>query len=119
MGSPHTSARQWEEGVWDLTDPGDGGALPNASVGNVGLTVAASASETRTLAAPAKQFLMLAISLESLGSGGSVAITVTGGYDRSGTTSLTLDAANEYVVLVSVKVGGALRWRTLEDGFGT
>jgi hypothetical protein len=45
--------------------------------------------------------------------GGDLTLTVTGGYDTAGDTSITFDDAGDFVVFYSTKVGSSYYWRVL------
>ena len=94
---------------WKLPDPGDVGALPNTKSGSVALVSAAA--ETRTLARPSKVDLQLLLYLNT--DGGDITITVTGGYDVGGSTSIVMGTVGGYVMLRAVEEGTTKRWQLM------
>jgi len=94
-----------------ISDPGTAEAIPVDSSGNIALTIAASATETNTLAAPAAAGLELVISAKSVGESGSRVVTVAHNIDGTNNT-ITFDAAGEDIRLYSVQTGAsAYEWR--------
>ena len=104
---------------FETNDPGTGVAI-NVDRWNqsISFTIAASAAETNTLAAPTRAGLRLTLMAAVVGSGGSRAVTVASAYDANGSTVLTFDAVDERVVLESVQVGSAgspsFEWRVVD-----
>lgn len=101
------------EASGEIPDPGTGVAI-NYSRWNqvVPLTIAASASETNTVAAPLNAGQRLIIFAQSVGSGGSRVITFASAINKDGDTTLTFDAIDEWAMLTSVPVGsGVFEWR--------
>lgn len=91
-----------------LQDPGDAGTITVEMWGQI-CPVVTAAAETRTLAQPNRAGLQAAIVLDT--DGGDLTLTVTGGYNEDGTTTITLDDAGDFVVVYSVKVGSSYYWR--------
>lgn len=83
-------------------DPGTGKALPNDRSGVTPFTIAASASETNTLAAPIKAGLMYTLNARTVGASGTRAVTVAAAFNSAGDTVLTFSAAGQYAILFSV-----------------
>ena len=94
---------------WKLPDPGDAGALPNTKSGSVALVSAAA--ETRTLARPSKVDLQLLLYLNT--DGGDITLTITGGYDVGGSTSIVMGTVGGYVMLRAVEEGTTKRWQIM------
>lgn len=93
-----------------IPDPGTAAAIPvNRGMKTfLALTIAASASETNTVAAAESVGQELTIGIASLGSGGSRAVTFTGSsLNGSGHSVVTFDAAKEFAVF---KAGADLLW---------
>lgn len=114
--SAHNLPAELNKAQYEIVDPGTGAAIPVDRWNlHVPLTIAASAVETNTLAAPTRAGQKLSIMAVSVGSGGSRAITVASAYDQAGGTVLTFDAVDERVVLESYEVGVAgspsFEWR--------
>lgn len=98
-----------------VEDPGDAGSIfCNKQLGYMELVSAAS--ETRTLKDPTARGLVFIMVLKT--DGGDVTITADSAYDEHGTTVITLDDANDSIVLYSIRDGdGTLAWRVLaKDG---
>jgi hypothetical protein len=43
--------------------------------------------------------------------GGDMTLTVTGGYNQPGNTSITMDDAGDFATFMSVDIGGSYYWR--------
>lgn len=118
--TPQTIQKFAQSKAFEYPDPGTGVVIPYIRWGQVvPLTIAASASETNTLAAPLAAGQLLTIFASSVGSGGSRVITVASAYDDAGSTTITLNAVDEYVTLHSVPVGSdTYEWRVVDaSGF--
>lgn len=93
---------------WVMLDPGPSGALPRSCDGIIHLVTAGA--ETRTLAAPTKAGLRLALCMKTYG--GNCVVTVASAYDETGGTTLTFSAAGQFVALESYEVAaGVFAWR--------
>lgn len=120
---PQTLARMAAgiDNPFEVSDPGTGNPIVYRAWGQVvPLTIAASASETNTLAAPSSAGQRMTLFAASVGSSGSRVITVASAIDDLGTTTITLNAVDEYVTLTSVPVGSStFEWRVVDaSGFG-
>jgi hypothetical protein len=91
-------------------DPGDAGTIRAIEDMKVTQVVTATA-ETRTLARPLKAGIHHSIVLHT--DGGDLTLTVTGGYNPQGSTTLTFDDAGDYARFESIDVGGTLRWQII------
>lgn len=111
---PHNFFRNWREAPWYLMDPGTGEALENSRVGTYHINIAASASETNTLAAPSRVGLLLGIVAETVGASGTRVVTVATAYDEAGGTTITFSASGQWVLLMSFKVDDVYLWRVVE-----
>jgi len=95
---------------FQLPDPGDGNALPNTQTGTVEMTIGATA-ETNTLARPVRLGQILKLNAIVVGAGNRQ-VTITGGYDESGSTGLNLASAGAVAVLEAFKESAsAYMWR--------
>lgn len=101
MPSGNTFQENWSTAELEITDPGSGKAIPNDKTGTVPISIA-SGAETNTLARPARSGLRLSLGCVA-NSGTSRTVTVAGGYDKAGSTTLTFDAAEEFACLESYK----------------
>ena len=101
-------------GIIEVSDPGTGQAIPVTGAAYIGLTIAGS--ETNTLAVPTAIGTVLQLNCDTYTSGSRV-ITSAQAINQAGNTVLTFGAARDYIVLRSIKVGGALRWQvSYNDG---
>jgi hypothetical protein len=99
----------------EIVDPGTGNAISvDRSPLVIPLTIAASASETNTLAAPVGPNYELKIYAASVGSGGTRTITAASGLTADTDTTIVFNAAGDWVYLMSFPVGsGTYRWRVI------
>jgi len=97
-------------GPGQIEDPGDAKTITILQWGQICSVVTAGA-ETRTLAQPTKPGMECKIVLDT--DGGDLTLTVTGGYNQDGNTSITFDTAGDWVKFHSVKVGASYYWRVL------
>lgn len=97
----------------EINDPGTGNAIPvDRSPLVIPLTIAASASETNTLAAPTGPNDKIKIYAATVGASGQRTITVASGASADGDTTLVFNAAGDWAVLESFPIGsGSYRWR--------
>lgn len=91
-----------------IADPGAAGAIPVDESGTCAITTAGA--QTRTLAIPTFAGQEIAISMNVDGPGDAV-ITVAQAINQAGNNTITLNDAGDFILLVGVTVGGALRWR--------
>lgn len=91
-------------------DPGDAGTITPTMWGQQFLITTAGA-ETRTLARPAKAGILTSIVLDT--DGGDLTLTVTGGYNAAGDTSITFGDAGDMVTFLSVKTGTTYQWTAI------
>lgn len=111
----HNLPAAFEAADFKVQDPGASGVLPH-SRGFAVIPLVTAAAESRTLPAPVKPGQILTLQLKT--DGGDCTVTVTGGYDETGGTSLVFSDSGEYVTLLSVETAnGTYRWRVLSyDG---
>jgi len=88
-------------------DPGNAGTIAPTTWGQVYSIVTAGA-ETMTLARPDKAGILVTVALDT--DGGDLTLTVTGGYNADGDTSITFADAGDMVVFLSVKTGTTYKW---------
>lgn len=94
-----------------IADPGTGEAIPVNESGQIALTIAESANETNTVAAPAQAGLELLISAIAVGTSGSRAITFAAELDGTN-DKVTFDAEGETLRVMSVQTGAlTYAWR--------
>lgn len=91
-------------------DPGSGGTIHMTR--HMGVTpVNTTPGGSRTFAQPTKEGLIHTVVL--CVDGGDLTLTVTGGYNADGDTSVTLGDAGDFVTFISIKVGASYYWRVL------
>lgn len=88
-------------------DPGNNGTLQVMHWGQI-FPIITTAAESMTLARPDKPGLLAAVCLDT--DGGDLTLTVTGGYNSAGDTSITFGDAGDLVVFYSVKTGTTYQW---------
>lgn len=100
-----------------VEDPGSAGYISVGSKSGARVELRCSASaETRTLNRPDVAGILVSLDLVYT-AGGAITITVTGGYDQAGGTSLVFSDNGDNCQLRSVDVNGTLRWQVVSyDG---
>lgn len=91
-------------------DPGSGGTITPSMWGQQYLIITAGA-EARTLARPDKAGVLVSIVLDT--DGGDLTLTVTGGYNAAGDTTIVFGDAGDTVVFLSVKTGTTYQWTAI------
>lgn len=112
--SANTAAFRLHEAPFlNSVDPGSGEAIYVDRFGHViPFDIAAAGAETMTLAAPTRAGLTCALVARTVGASGVRTVTVTGGVNAAGDTTLVFDAEGDFVELKSYPVGdGTYRWR--------
>lgn len=75
--------------------------------------ISGASAQTRTLSAPTKSGLIATLDMVTHG-GGNIVVTVTGGYDEAGSTTLTFSAIGQFCTLISIEqTAGTYVWRVL------
>ena len=92
-----------------LTDPGTGQAIPVTRSATINIVTGAS-GETNTLAIPTRVGDTLRLHMKTDG-GGDRVITSAQAINQAGNTIMTFGAVRDFIVLVAVDLGGALRWQ--------
>lgn len=100
-----------------VADPGNAGAITASRSAQVAITTGGT-GQTRTLANPAIVGLTLALSMDVDG-GGDAVITVASAINQTGNNTITLNDAGDTIVLRSVQIGGAARWRVASNDGAT
>ena len=93
-----------------IADPGDAKTITIDRDGGI-CSVVTAAAETRALRQPTKAGIVGSICLDT--DGGDLTLTVTGGYNADGDTSITLADAGDFVRFLSIKVGTSYYWRVV------
>jgi hypothetical protein len=92
-----------------LADPGHAQAIPVTRSASVEITIGSSGAETNTLAIPTFVGQTLQLNAAVVGTGTRV-VTAAQAINQTGNTIMTFAAARDFILLVAVKVGTALRW---------
>jgi hypothetical protein len=109
--SAHRAATDLFKAPVELADPGNAGSIYVERSPCVVNLVSAGA-ETRTVAPPTEPGALLLLNAFTIG--GTITVTVTGGYDPAGSTALSVTAVKQYFLLQSVQESaGVYRWRLL------
>lgn len=92
-----------------IPDPGSAGIIRvNQDLGHVALVSAAA--ESRTLPAPGQPNLRFLAYMKT--DGGDITLTVTGGYDESGSTTMVFNDTGDFANFISIEEGaGTFVWR--------
>lgn len=108
--SAHNEAYELSRSPINTPDPGDAGSIvSDRTPQSVGLISAAA--ETRTLARPTRIGSTMTLFMRS--DGGDITVTVTGGYNEAGETTLTFDDAGQFAVFQSFYDGTDYFWRLI------
>jgi len=91
-----------------IADPGDGLAIAVTHNGHCALT-SAGVGETRTMAIPTLVGQKITLGMDVDG-GGNIVVTVAGGIDSAGNTTITLGDAHDGCALEAMQVAGAAVW---------
>lgn len=110
MSSAHRIASDTYLASAETPDPGASGTIIPTKSHSICPLVSAAA-ETRTLARPLRTGVVLYLQMRT--DGGNITVTVTGGYNEAGSTTLTFSDPGQMVGLISVDIGGTLTWRTI------
>lgn len=107
MGS-HSLLKDLHDTDWAGLDPGNGKTIL-VEQWNEQFNIVTSGIETRVVGAPEKANMACTITLVE--DGGDLTLTVTGGYNDAGSTTIVMDDAGDFVTLFSIQVGSAFYWR--------
>ena len=113
MSSPHRIRHDLYRSPTDIKDPGNGGTITIDKDGGV-CSVVTAAAETRTLKSPTKAGIIGNIVLDD--DGGTLTVTVTGGFNSADDTTIVLDDAGDFARFLSIKVGSSYLWRLISQG---
>lgn len=113
MSSAHRIASDVYLASAETPDPGASGTIVAQKSHSICPLVSAAA-ETRTLARPLRTGIVLF--LQHRTDGGDITLTVTGGYNENGATTMTFSDAGQMVGLISCSdASGTLYWRTINS----
>lgn len=108
---PHNLQHLFQGADLVMRDPGDAGALPSTE-GLAVVKLTSAAAETRRLGNPSKAGQLLFLGHET--DGGDITLTVSGGFDEAGGTSIVFSDPGQWIAFVSMpSATGAYRWRVL------
>jgi len=93
-----------------IADPGSAGTITIDKDGG-GCSVVTATAEARTLRRPTKAGISGSVVLHT--DAGDLTLTVTGGYNADGDTSITFADAGDFVRFLSINVGGTYSWRVV------
>jgi len=110
--SGHATLRDLHVAAFDTVDPGNGGVLFVDRWGEVFPLRSGASDETRTLVQPDNIGQVATVKLLEHG-GGDVVLTVTGGYNQAGSTTITFDAAGDWVIFYSIETSSGFYWRIM------
>lgn len=91
-------------------DPGNAGTI-NPEMWGQQFLIKTAGAETRTLARPDRPGILTSIVLDT--DGGDLTLTVTGGYNTAGDTTIVFNTAGDMVVFMSVKTGTTYEWTAI------
>jgi len=108
--SSHNTAIELHSDYLKMVDPGNAGSISvDRNLAYVPL-VSGAGAETRTLARPTREGVYATLCLKTDG-GGDITLTVTGGYNEAGTTTVVFSDAGQFMTFVSCEAGGSYFWR--------
>lgn len=100
----------------EKADPGDAGTI-NIDRSPMVVNLVSTAAQTRTLARPTQQGAEVRLFFKT--DGGDITVTVTGGYNETGDTTIVFANAGEFATFVSFFDGSNYLWRlTSHHGIG-
>jgi hypothetical protein len=113
--SAHNTLQELANANYEVVDPGDAATF-NVDRSPYYVALVTAAAETRTLAAPSKAGMIFLASMKT--DGGDLTLTVSGGFDEAGSTTVVFHNTGEVLGLISVVGGGTTyAWRVLfHDG---
>ncbi len=111
--SAHKRPYELAQAGYEVPDPGTGTAINYNKWGMVvPFTIAASATETNTLAAPLNANQRLILFAQVVGASGTRTVTAASALNSDGDLTLVFNAVDDIAVLTSVPVGsGVFEWR--------
>lgn len=110
--SRHRTSHDLYGSLVPMKDPGNTGTI-TVDRSPTYLDLVSAGAETRTLARPTKQGALCILSAKTIG--GTITVTVTGGFDIGGTTTFALSAVKQWVIFVSAYDGTNFYWRKVAD----
>ncbi len=114
------NASDWNVAGLAIADPGDGEAIPvsaatiaDGTVGRGYCALTTAGAETRTIAAPTVVGQELLVWLDT--DGGDGVVTVAHAINQAGNNTITMADAGDYFTLRAYTLGGALKWKIVEN----
>lgn len=113
--SAHSLLRElFEAESSPVKDPGASGTIKLEGRSHGHCELVSGTSESRTLPAPTASGIWFAASMKT--DGGDITLTVTGGFNEDGDTSLTFSDAGQFYVFMSVRTAAStFVWRLISD----
>ncbi len=108
----HNAAYKLYQSPMRTADPGNGGTISSDRNPQYVSLVSAGA-ETRTLARPTRENERITLYARTVG--GTITVTVTGGYNTAGTTTYAFTAAGQWAMFESFFDGTNYFWRLTDD----
>lgn len=109
MGPHNLLRRVYESTDFEGVDPGSGGTI-NVDRWMCIIPLVSAGAESRTLRRPTK--LGQLVKLNGVAVAGNITVTVTGGYNEAGSTSIVITAAGQFVELEAYHASATvLEWR--------
>ena len=112
--SAHNTPEELHSSYLQIPDPGDAGTITvqkNLAI----VPLESSGAETRTLNRPTEQGIYVTLHMKA--DGGDITLTVTGGYNESGDTTLTFSDVGQVANFVSCYDGTDYYWRLISLPF--
>lgn len=111
--SAHNAALELARAQIEVTDPGNAGTI-SVDRSPCVVNLVSTAAETRTLARPDKEGVIVSLHMRT--DGGDITLTVTGGYNEDADTSFTLSDVGQFVTFQGFMTSaGVYFWRKLTD----
>lgn len=112
--TPFGIQSQLGQAVSYIPDPGDAKALPNDPVAHLTVVeMVSAAAETRTLAAPVRPGVTLCLLCKTYV--GDIVVTAASAINQAANTIMTFGAANDLIVLYSLRINDTLVWRVWQN----
>ena len=113
----YDSYEYFSAGYGVLKDPGDTGTLKVENQNGQMCQLVSAGTETRTLQAPTVVGLSVTVCFQT--DGGTVTMTVTGGYNQDADTTMAFSDAGDYATFIAINDNGTLRWQVINAVLGS
>lgn len=108
--SAHRLPTDMLESPWTQVDPGNAGTI-TVFKNFAQISLVSAGAETRTLARPTRQGLFCSVFVQTYV--GAITLTVTGGYNVAGFTTMVFSAQYQYAMFMSVYDGTNYVWQLI------